>query len=125
MSEKFPSQTEASEKLDKAGFIALALELSEKQERFPFPGISPDDYAKAKATDEAFPGYTTPIDELIQKFQTQGMKVALGPHLEKGDVFLLPAESNDIGSDGVFPRQLEISEGMDDSLKKLILANKG
>ena len=120
-----PVQPEAvEEKLTKEQFIALAKELSERHEEFPFPGISRESYAKAKASDEQFPGYSTPIDILLEKFRTQGMKVVLGLHPGIENIFLLPIGSDNIDEDSLFPRHLEVSEGMDERLKKLILANK-
>jgi hypothetical protein len=50
--------------------------------------------------------------------------VVLGEHPESGNVFILPLQSNDIAKDFVFPRHLQISEGMDEKLKRLILMNK-
>jgi hypothetical protein len=102
--------------------VGLAKELVERQETFPFPGIDQESYAKMKEADQEYPGYTTPIDELIARLKGEGMKVALGAHPESGNIYILPAGSNDIENDGVvFPRHLQASEGMDDDLKNLIL----
>lgn len=125
MNEQIPTPPElAEEKLTKEQFIALAKELSERHEGFPFPGISPESYTEAKASDEQFPGYATPIDILLERFRTQGMKVAFGPHPESGNVYLLPLNSDNINEDGLFPRHLMVLDGMDENVKKLILANK-
>lgn len=105
--------------------IALAKELNESQESFPFPGIDADSYQKLKATDEEFPGFTTPIDELIQRFITEGIKVVSGDDPESGNVFILPFGSNDIESDSISPKQLQPDESMDSRLGKLILEIKG
>lgn len=101
-------------------YIQLARGLFESQERFPFPGIDPEEYSKAKIAEETYPGYTTPIDELIERFKSEGMKVVLGKHPESGSVFILPAGSEDIEQDSIGPRQLQISEGMDERLKNLV-----
>ena len=61
-----------AEKLKKRNrYIELAKELAEGGEQFPFPGLDSESksYAKLKAADEKDPGYTTPIDELIEKLR--------------------------------------------------------
>lgn len=100
--------------------IALAKELSESGEGFPFPGISRETYSRMKATDEEFPGYSTPIDELLERFKKEGMKVVSGDRPMSGTVYVLPLESNDKESDGIFPECLEVNDMMDEKLKELI-----
>ncbi len=127
MSENFPNEFEggASEQEQKTReVVALAKELSESREVFPFPEIESGAYSKLKATDEEYPGYTTPIDELVVRFAQEGIKVVLGSHPDSGNVFILPAGSDDIERDSVFPRHLQFSDDMDPRLKKLILLNK-
>jgi len=104
--------------------LTLATELRESQETFPFPGIEAEAYAKLKASDEEFPGCVTPIDELLERFKSEGIKISLGAHPESKDVFILPAQSDDLVNDSIFPKHLQINETMDERLKKLILANK-
>lgn len=113
-----------SEDAQKQLIIALAKELFERKEHFPFPGIDPESYSKIKADQDEFPGYSTPIDELMERFQHEGIKVVLGAHPESGNVFILPAESNDIENDSIFPRHLQLSDTMDVALKNLIMMNK-
>jgi hypothetical protein len=126
MSEGPPKQrVESSEKMPVAEYILLAKELVESQEHFPFPGIDPQAYSKIKADEEEALGYSTPIDELLERFKNEGMKVVLGKHPESGNVFILPAQSDDIENDNLFPKHLLVSEEMDEKLKKLILARKG
>ena len=75
--------------------------------------------------DEAeYPGYTTPIDELMIRFQNEGMKVVLGNDPKGGNVYILPASSANIKEDSIEPGQLLIGLDMSDKLKQLILANK-
>lgn len=100
--------------------IALAKELSESEEELPFPGISRETYSKMKATDEEFPGYSTPIDELLERFKKEGMKVVSGDRPMSGTVYVLPLGSNDKESDGIFPECLEVNDTMDEKLKELI-----
>jgi len=104
----------------KREIMALATELSESQEVFPFPGMNESDYLEAKAGDLEYPGYTTPVDELIKRCQNEGMKVVLGEHPESGNVFILPANSDDAAKDSIYPRQLRINPGMNEKLKELI-----
>ena len=104
----------------KKDFIALAIELSEGQEVFPFPGIDPEAREKLKQNDEEYPGYVTPIDDLEKKFEEEDLKVVLGNDPKSGNVFVLPALSEDVVKDSVSPRHLKITDKMDDRLKKLI-----
>ncbi len=108
----------------KQEYLALAQELSEALEGFPFPGINPESYSKLKAVAEEFPKYSAPIDELIEKFKAQGMKVVLSKDPKSGNVFVLPLNSEDAEMDNLFPRHLMIAKGMDKRLRKLILLNK-
>lgn len=125
MNEDPTKQSENSEKEQKKGeFIALARELSESHESFPFPGIDQESYAAMKSAEEEFSGYATPIDELIERFENEGIKVSLGEYPESGNVFILPSGSDDIENDSVFPRHLQIDEAMDERLKQLILLQK-
>lgn len=66
----------------KEQIIALTLALHERGETFPFPGIDPESYARMKAGEEEDPGYTTPIDEIIQRLRQEGMKIVLGKILK-------------------------------------------
>ncbi len=108
----------------KRKIIALALELSENRETFPFPGISPEAYARIKAVDEEFPDQATPIDALVEKFKKEGIKVVLGKNPESGNVYILPAQSDEIERDSVYPGNLEVNGVTDEKLKELILMSK-
>ncbi len=123
MSEGIPTRSE-KEPTRKERTIALAVELSEGRESFPFPGVDPEAYSKIKAGQEEDPGYSTPIDELVERFKNEGIKVVLGKHPESGNVFILPSQSDDIENDSIFPRHLQINEGMNDKLKELISLGK-
>lgn len=102
----------------------LAKELNERREGFPFPGINPYSYQKLKADEEEFPGYATPIDELVQRFKREGIKVVFGNDPESGNVYILPQGSDDVINDGILPKHLQVIEGMDRKLKELILLNR-
>lgn len=126
MKDQIPTSPESVvEKLTKEQYIALARELSEMG-RIDFPKINSESLAELEQSDKDYPGFATPIGVLLLRFEAEGMKVVFGPHPESGNVFIIPAicEEKDIDTDSVLPRHLEISEGMDERLKKLILANK-
>lgn len=122
MHEQFPKPEE--EKMTKADFIQLAKELSQNPEGFAFSGIEDESYAKLKASDEEYPGFTTPIDELIEKLTAHGFKIVFGDDPGSGNVHILPKDSDDIERDSVFPRHLKVTADMDERLKKLILSHK-
>src|SRR3989344_6325694 len=99
--------------------IALARELWESGTYFPFPGIDSKEYMHMKAAEAEYPGYTTPIDTLIERFKDEGLKVVLGTHPESGNIFIIPAHSNDIENDSIRPQQLQMGDDMDARLKEL------
>jgi acetaldehyde dehydrogenase (acetylating) len=101
----------------------MAETLSNANEHLPFPDIDPKAYEEYRASDEAAPGYRTPIDELLARFRAQGCKVVLGKHPGSGNVFVLPADSNDIENDSLFPRELQ-STSANDNLNQLIETGK-
>jgi hypothetical protein len=100
--------------------ILLAKELSASGEVFPFTDINPSAYERIKSDDAEYPGMTTPIDEIIRKCFTAGVKVVLAKDPESGNFFILPAESNDVENDAILPRSIEIKPGMDARLIRLI-----
>ena len=126
MSEGMPTRSE-KEPTRKEKIISLAKELFESNEVFSFPGIDPESYSRMKAAevDTEYPDPTIPIDERIKRFKNEGMKVVLGKNPQSGNVYVLPAESGNIEMDGISPRQLQLSEGMDEKLKELILLIRG
>jgi hypothetical protein len=105
-------------------YIRLAEELSQNAEAFPFSGLTGEAYAALKKAAAEYPEYSTPIDELVARFEQHGMKVVLGKNPESGNVFILPGDSDDIEMDSIFPRHLDIAPGMDQKLKQLIVANR-
>ncbi len=104
--------------------MALAAEIIRNREFFPFPGIIPEVYSRMKANEKEFPGYATPIDDLIKKFTDEEMKFSLGKNPETGNIYILPGGSGDTENDGIFPCKLQINETMDDKLKELILLDR-
>ena len=100
---------------------ALAIELSESQENFSFPGIDPAVYPKLKAHESESLGMVTSIDELVERFKSEGVKVITAPW----GTFVMPAKSEDQDNDILTPKDLNIVEGMDERLKRLILLDRG
>ncbi|MHB1163184.1 MAG: hypothetical protein ACYCZZ_01485 [Minisyncoccota bacterium] len=131
MSEGFPKPPTPIEKepTKKEKIIALAIELSESHEVFPFPGIDPEAYAKLKAditadADRSDYDISLPtLDEVVEHLGTQGMKVVLWKNRKgeyTGDVAIMPKQSTD-RDDSILPKHLQITEKMDERLKELIL----
>ncbi|MDB5189787.1 MAG: hypothetical protein JWN49_113 [Parcubacteria group bacterium] len=123
MSEHSPSLSAERERRN-VEYVRLAESLSQRPEAFPFTGIDPIAYAALKAGEAESPGFVTPIDERIRKLTAQGLKVVLGKYKDSGNVFIVPALSDNVREDMLQPRHLTIVDGMDEELKKLILANK-
>lgn len=103
-----------------AKILGLVEKINESSESLPFSGIDPEAYIRIKKVDNEFPGYTTPIDEIIERCKKEGIKVVLGKYPESGNVFVLPAGSNDIEMDSIAPRQLTIGTVENEHLAELI-----
>lgn len=129
-SEDMSTQREGMREIvDRTGEIALAKELSGSGEIFPFPGLNPDAYLKLKTDEDALADYGIPIeiasiDETIRRLADEGMKVVLGKNPETDNIYILPAQSNNIERDSVLPKSLRVVEGMDARLRELILLNR-
>ncbi len=119
-----PQSPEKTMEQRKQEYITLAQELSKAPEGFPFPGMNPESYSELKGVEEEFPEYSTPIDELVDRFKSQGMKVVLSKDPKSRNIFIVPLDSIDIEMDNLFPRHLQVSAGMDERLKKLITISK-
>ena len=119
----WPFGKESAERV-KRNYLALAEKLKQKQEGFPFTGIDSDSYSRIKTDEEKYPGYVTPIDELVSRFQTHGIKIAFGREAKSGNVFILPLDSDDIEKDSIAPRQLKITADMDEELMKLVMGDR-
>ena len=103
-----------------AKILQLVGEINESSEKLPFPGIRPEAYSGMKEDDSEYPGYVTPIDELIVKCEGEGIKVTLGEHPESGNVFVLPAGSDDIIMDSILLNTLSIKTVTNKHLAELI-----
>ena len=103
---------------------ALVSEIRESQEYFSFPGIDPESYRKMKSVDDEFSGLTTPVDELIKRFNVEGIKVVLGKNPDGCNVFVLPLGSDDIEHDSISPKQLNLDNVTSQKLKELIMLDR-
>lgn len=124
-----PEEADDKEQPSKAERLQLAQELQESGETFSFSGIGSEDYENLKAAESGVPPeLITPIDELIARFKKEGIKVALGKNPDSGNIFVLPGQSpaddEDIKENSIFPRHLQITEDMDERLKRLIQTDK-
>lgn len=115
--ENTPTPEEAKEQM-KAEFGALALELSAQTEGFPSTGITEQAYAQLKATDEEYPGFSTPTDEILEMLKTQGMKIVpIGKNTGNYQVLPLNSDNND---DALPIRHLDTPSGTDEKLVRLV-----
>ncbi|OGG53329.1 hypothetical protein A3C20_04790 [Candidatus Kaiserbacteria bacterium RIFCSPHIGHO2_02_FULL_55_25] len=109
-----------------ARFMSSAAEMSESRESFPFPGIELEVHTKMIATDREFPGYTTPVDTLLDRCRGEGIRVMLGKNPESGNVYIVPAGRNEPDNEDMFilPRHLQINEMMDGDLRVLVIRDR-
>lgn len=112
---------------EKEELLELLKGLTERQESFPFSGLEEEVYAKMKADEklmDEYPGYATPIDDLIKRLEASGCKVVVGGSSDAPTAFIIPGDSTDVDMDSVLPGSLKINEGMDPELKQLVLRDK-
>lgn len=122
MSER-PPKLERNENADI--FLALAKELSESMEKYPFPGIDDASYKILKADQDGIPPeYVLDIDAFIQELNSEGMRIVL----EKGRVYVCVHSDNfEYKVDTVryfFPRHLNPETITDPKLKQFIELSK-
>jgi len=98
----------------------LVVEINESGERLPFPGVRPEVYSAINEQDQEFPGYTTPISEIVARCKTEGIKIMTGRHPGSGNVYIVPAESTNVEMDGLTPYQLIADNTTNEQLKELI-----
>ncbi len=104
--------------------IALAREIVSRHEVFPFAGLEPLSYQRMMATDAEYPGFTTPTDQIIARCQREGIKVIFGRDPESGNVYILPAGSDDIEGDSFSPKDLKTFPGISQALNRLIVLDR-
>ena len=108
-------------KLEKAAKILILIEkIHESNESIPFPGIQPEIYSKMKKDEDEFPGYATPVDEIIERCKKEGIRVTLGKNPESNNVYILPASRADIERGEIQSDQLAIDAVENEHLRELI-----
>jgi hypothetical protein len=95
-----------------------------RNEIFPFAGINEATYQKLKSESDEFPGYSTHIDELIKRFDSEGFKIVITGGV---NVFAMPAlcdstSAKDIEENTVFLKYFKITNDTDEDLNALISA---
>ncbi|MFT6829405.1 MAG: hypothetical protein ACJAV6_000231 [Candidatus Paceibacteria bacterium] len=98
--------------------LTLAMELIESNETLSFPGLNIESYNTLKAEEEEYPGFATPIDEIIKKCEEQGIKIEIGKNPDGSNMFLLPKDSDDI-DDSLRFKHLNLDAIDNEKLKQL------
>jgi hypothetical protein len=115
-----PEEIAARKDEIREAMVTHAAELSQLKESLPFPGLNPIAYVDIKRAQEEFPGYSTPIDELVARFMTEGMKVVFDKNTSGMNAAVVPGRSTDYDSDSVLFRNLQVYGMVDVRLKALI-----
>lgn len=108
-------------------YNTVTTEMHESGESLPFPGIRPELVENMRKEEEEFPGYVTPVDELIERFTAEGMRLELGWDDPNGvNIVAVPYESiintkNDSNKDSILISKLLSDNVPDEKLRKLIL----
>jgi hypothetical protein len=123
-----PEEVQQNRELEKqirnARISELVEAIHESGESLPFPGIPADTLTQLRDDDEELlamrPGSTTPIDQILERLMRVGMKLELGPNPDAGNVFVLPADSDDIDMDSIQLSSLDTTQITDPKLLELI-----
>ncbi len=126
MKEKnLPNTERAKNEKEQLGeWIALAKELAEMKEPLPFFGVTEEAYKKLKDDEAEYGDFMAPVDPLLERFKTEGMKVVISGDPEAGNVYVLPFGSDNETDDNLNPRQLQMTGDMNEKLKELIVRQK-
>ncbi len=102
--------------------LELGRELYESEQVCKWPGLKPSAYQSLKKDEEEFPGFVTPIDELIERFEAEGMTFIIDPSGKNQEVFVVPAGSDNVQMESLLPRHLQtqITAYMDGSLAEMM-----
>jgi hypothetical protein len=104
--------------------------ICERAESFPYTGLVDGAYEKikqAEADAADYPGYATPIDTLVERFKSHGMRIDLGDDPGDGSVWVVPADSTIVsiyGEDRVPAKHFNVTDDMDAELKTLLTLSK-
>lgn len=114
-------EADKSFQAEKVAVATRLVERCEFGEVFPFPGLRPERYEAMKRDWEEEPGYATDVDELLGRFEREGMKVVFTNDPTSGNVLLMPSLSNDPVSDSLMPRSILSEDILDDTLRDMVL----
>lgn len=98
--------------------VELAKELMENNEELDFPGLNIESYNTLKSEEKEYLGFATSIDEIIIKCEDQGLKIEMGSNLDGSNMFLLPADSNNL-DDSLRFKHLNLDSISNGTFKKL------
>ncbi|MDB4984727.1 MAG: hypothetical protein JWM20_906 [Patescibacteria group bacterium] len=123
--ESLEKRKERKEKL-RLEITSFAAEIIASGETFPFPGLDNETYVKWKESEEFIPSEFafTSIDEILEKFKTEGMKLSLGDVYpadakHNGAVYVLPVSSTSVKEDGLLLKKIIIDGSADPRIKNL------
>lgn len=124
----FESSSKATEQIPplktKEAYVALAVEIAGSSENFTFEGLSAEALTALKQDEVDIPNYTdyvAPVDEIIARMQSEGIKVVLGR--DPQNVFILPASSSDVERDSFRPNHLDPKTITDPKLRTLVVGS--
>ena len=109
----------------KEAYVSLAIEIVGSAETFSFEGLSTEGLAALKQDEVDIPNYTdyaTPVDDIIARMQSEGIKVVLGK--DPQNVFVLPASSDNVERDSFRPNHLDANTITDPKLRALVIATQ-
>lgn len=120
--EEIPKLSAAEKmKLERVGRILWLVEkINESGEIIPFPGINPEAYSNMKKDEDEFPDFSTPIDEIIERCEKEGVRIVLGKNPESGNFWVVPADSTEYLMDCIPPHVLVLETIGNEHLKELI-----
>jgi len=120
MIEQSPKNNPESQETAQVERMRMVAEIIESGEVFHFPGIRPEVYEQIKEEQAEYPGYTTPIDELLLRFQNEGMKLIAGRDVYSRDILVLPQGSDDVVSDALPFKNVSVAGDIDSRLQELV-----
>ncbi len=102
---------------------ALARELAESGEAFPFPGIPEDTVTRMREEEAMCPGFMTNIDDIIRRCSEHGIVVALSSadRPNNSTPHVMPAKDGNLRMDGILPKHLVAENIADERLRELVM----
>ena len=98
----------------------LIKRISESPAPLPLTALNQDVYKRIKEGEADLPPFITPIDDILDRCKSEGIKVVLGKNPNSGNFFILPAGSNDIEGDSFQHGLLSAVDVENQALKDLL-----